>query len=202
MKTRRPWPLWYLPALLSLLAVLPLGCSKYNTMVEKEQVVDQRWADVQAQLQRRSDLIPNLVTTVKAEAAYESKTLKDVIEARSRATSIQLTTDDLGDPVKMAAFQKAQDDLSGALSRLLVVQEQYPQLQADEAFHDLRVELEATEDRLLRARELYNAAVADYNAELRKVGGSVVNKITGKPFAPRLYFSASAGAESAPTVNF
>jgi len=190
--------------LLSLLAVV-LGlpsCSKYDELVEKDSVCEQRWADVEAQLQRRYDLIPNLVATVKASAKHEETTLAQVTEARAQATAIKLTADDLTDPAKMAAFQKAQDQLKGALSRLLVTQEAYPDLKANQGFRDLQVQLEGTENRILRSREQYNAAVQEYNATLNKIGGSVVNKVTGKPFKPRVYFQASTEAQAAPKVSF
>jgi LemA protein len=178
------------------------GCARYNVLVEKNQTCDEKWADIDAQLQRRYDLVPNLVATVKGSAKHEEDTLTKVIEARAQATQIKLTADDLGDPDKMAAFQKAQDQLKGSLSRLMLVQEQYPDLKANAAFHSLQVELEGTENRILRAREEYNAAVKDYNSELAKVGGQVVNKVTGKPFKPRVYFAASAAAQAAPAVSF
>ena len=190
--------------LLSLLAVV-LGlpsCSKYDELVEKDSVCEQRWADVEAQLQRRYDLIPNLVATVKASAKHEETTLAQVTEARAQATAIKLTADDLTDPAKMAAFQKAQDQLKGALSRLLVTQEAYPDLKANQGFRDLQVQLEGTENRILRSREQYNAAVQEYNATLNKIGGSAVNKVTGKPFKPRVYFQASTEAQAAPKVSF
>ena len=188
-------------ASLIVVAALP-GCQKYDLLVEKDQTADQKWADVEAQLQRRYDLIPNLVATVKAAAKHEEDTLAQVTQARAQAAQIKMTSDDLTDPAKMAAFQKAQDQLKGSLSRLMVVQEQYPDLKANQNFHALQVELEGTENRILRSREEYNAAVKDYNAELAKVGGQVVNKVTGKTFKPRVYFSASAEAQAAPKVSF
>jgi len=189
-------------ALFALLAVFLTNCSRYDELVEKDQVAEQRWADVEAQLQRRLDLVPNLVATVKAAAAHEEKTLKDVTEARAKATSIQLSAEDLTDPDKVAAFEQAQSQLSSALSRLLVVQERYPDLKANEGFRDLQVQLEGTENRILRAREKYNEAVREYNAMLNKIGGQVVNKITGRPFKPRVYFKASPEAHTAPKVSF
>jgi LemA protein len=178
------------------------GCSKYDQLVERDQVAEQRWADVEAQLQRRYDLVPNLVSVVKASAKHEEQTLAAVTQARADATGIRLTADDLTDPAKMAAFQKAQEQLTGALSRLMMVQEQYPDLKANQSFRDLQVQLEGTENRILRAREQYNQAVREYNAELGKVGGAVVNKATGRPFKPRVYFSASVDAQAAPKVSF
>jgi len=179
------------------------GCHKYNNLVELNSVCDEKWANIDAELQRRYDLIPNIVATVKAQAKFEQDTLTKVIEARASATQIKLSGDDFSDPAKMAAFQKAQGELSGALSRLLVTQEKYPELQANQAFRDLRVTLEGTENRLLRARQEYNGAVKDYNAELNKVGGQVVNSITGKPFKPRIFYTAEAGAatHTAPKVD-
>jgi len=178
------------------------GCKKYDQLVEANATCDEKWANLDAQLQRRYDLIPNLVETVKASAKHESETLTKVTEARSAATQIKLTADDLSDPEKMLAFQKAQDQLKGSLSRLMVVGEAYPDLKANQSFHALQVQLEGTENRILRAREEYNGAVKTYNAELGKVGGSVVNKATGKNFKPRIYFSASVEAQTAPTVKF
>src|SRR5262245_19548115 len=189
-------------ALVALVAVVAPGCQQYDTLVEKDQVCEQRWADIEAQLQRRYDLIPNLVNVVKGSAKHEESVLKEVTEARSQAASIKLTSDDLTDPAKMAAFQKAQDQLKGSLSRLMVVQEAYPDLKANSAFHDLQVQLEGTENRLLRSREQYNDAVRDYNAELGKIRGTAVNKVTGKPFKPRVFFQASSEAHAAPKVSF
>jgi LemA protein len=188
--------------LLPSLAFSLAGCAKYDELVGKDQVCQQAWADVEAQVQRRYDLVPNLVATVKGSAAHEEKTLAAVTQARAQATTIKLTADDLEDPAKVAAFQKAQDQLKGALSRLLVTQEAYPDLKANAQFHDLMIELEGTENRIGRAREQYNKAVGDYNATLGKIGGQIVNKATGKPFKPRVYFSASVEAESAPKVTF
>jgi LemA protein len=192
----------------SLLIVLALvsavGCKKYDTLVEKNAVCDEKWANIDAELQRRYDLIPNLVATVKASAHHEEETLTKIAEARASASQIKLSGDDFSDPAKMAAFQNAQSQLGGALSRLLVTQEAYPDLKANAQFHDLAVSLEATENRLLRARQEYNAAVKDYNAELAKVGGKALNKVTGKPFKPRVYWTASDDAKTsgAPKVEF
>lgn len=189
-------------AVVALLALGIAGCQNYDTLVTKDQAAEKAWADVESQLQRRYDLIPNLVNTVKASAKHEEQTLKEVAEARASATSIKMSAEDLEDPAKMAAFQKAQDNLKGSLSRLMMVNEQYPDLKANAAFHDLQVQLEGTENRVLRSREQYNAAVGDYNTELGKIRGAAVNKITGRPFKPRVYFKAAAGSEAVPTVNF
>ena len=186
---------------LALASLLP-GCQKYDQLIEKDQMAEQKWADLDAQLQRRFDLVPNLVSTVKASAKHEEDTLTKVTEARSKAGSLKLSGDDLTDPVKFAAFQKAQDELRGSLSRLMMIQEKYPDLKANSAFHDLQVQLEGTENRILRAREEYNRAAREYNTELLKISGSAVNKITGKPFKPRVYFTASTEAQAAPKVSF
>ena len=187
--------------LLLLVLFLVAGCHKYNALVEANATCDEKWANIDVELQRRYDLIPNIVATVKGAAQHEEKTLDEVTQARASATQIKLTGDDFSDPAKMAAFQKAQDSLSGSLSRLLVTQEAYPDLKAMPQFHDLTVELEGTENRIARARQEYNAAVKDYNAELAKVSGAVVNKITGKPFKPRIYWSASPEAHEAPSLQ-
>jgi LemA protein len=187
---------------LSSLAFSIAGCSKYDELVEKDQLCQEKWADVETQVQRRYDLVPNLVATVKGSAAHEEKTLEAVTQARADATGIRLTADDLEDPAKVAAFQKAQDRLKGTLSRLLVTQESYPDLKANAQFHDLMIELEGTENRIGRAREEYNGKVGDYNATLGKISGQIVNKATGKPFKPRVYFTASTEAEVAPKVTF
>jgi LemA protein len=190
-------------SLVLLLAVaMVTGCQKYDELIEKDQVAEQRWADLEASLQRRADLIPNLVNTVKAAAASEKEILSSVLEARAKATSIQLSGEDLQDPAKVAAFQQAQEQLSGALSRLLVVQEKYPDLKSNENFRALQVQLEGTENRILRSREQYNAAVRDYNTELGKIGGSAVRRATGGTFKPREYFRASPASQAAPQVNF
>jgi LemA protein len=186
---------------LLLFAFVP-GCQNYDVLVQKDQVTQQKFADLQAQLQRRADLVPNLVATVKASAKHEEDTLEEVTKARAAATAIQVTPGDLDDPAKMKAFQDAQNNLGGALSKLLVVNEAYPDLKANAAYHDLQIQLEGTENRILRAREEYNAAVSDFNTELGKIRGQVVNKITGKPFQPRTYFAASAGSQDAPKVSF
>lgn len=179
------------------------GCQKYDELIEKDQICQQKWADLDADLQRRADLVPNLVSTVKAAANYEQSTLEKITQARAAATSIKLTGDDFSDPEKMKAFEDAQAKLStSALSRLLVANENYPQLQASGQFTDLMKQLEGTENRILRSRQQYNEAVKDYNAELGKIRGSVVNKATGQPFKPRVYFTASSGAQTAPSVTF
>lgn len=184
-----------------LLAGLP-GCASYDDLVAKDQIAAEKWANLDAALQRRADLVPNLVATVKASAKHEEDTLAKVTEARASATQTKLSVDDLTDPAKVAAFQKAQEGLSGALGRLMVIQEKYPDLKANEGFRDLTAQLEGTENRILRAREEYNAACRDYNTEIGKIRGQAVNKVTGKPFSPRVYFTATSGSQAAPAVSF
>jgi LemA protein len=185
-----------------VLLTFAFSCENYDRLVDLDATCDQKWADIQSQLQRRYDLIPNLVATVKGQANFEQSTIEKVTEARASATQIKLSGEDFSDPAKMEQFQKAQSQLSGALSRLLVASENYPDLKANSAFHDLRVELEGTENRVNRARQDYNAAVKDFNAELGKVRGQVINKVTGKPFKKREFFNADTAAQAAPKVSF
>jgi LemA protein len=189
-------------AVLGLFVVQLAGCENYDVLVAKDQVCQQRWADYEAQLQRRYDLVPNLVSTVKASSKYEADTITRVTQARADATSIKLTGDDFTDPAKIAAFQKAQDELKGSLSRLLVANENYPDLKASTQYRDLMVQLEGTENRILRGREQYNAAVSDYNTQLRQIRGQAINKATGKPFKERAYFTASSNVQTVPKVEF
>lgn len=176
------------------------GCNTYNSMIESEESVEQAWADVETQYQRRADLIPNLVRTVQGAADFEQETLESVTQARAQATSIQLTADDLDDPAKVRAFQQAQDQLSGALGRLLAISENYPQLQATTAFRDLQAQLEGTENRINVARRDYNQAVQQYNTRVRRFPANVVAGLFG--FDRRTPFEAEAGAEEAPEVDF
>lgn len=176
------------------------GCNTYNTMIASEERVEQSWADVETQYQRRADLIPNLVNTVRGAADFEQETLESVTNARARATSINLSAEDLEDPARIRAFQEAQDELTGALGRLLVVAENYPQLRATEAFRDLQAQLEGTENRINVARRDYNQAVQQYNVTVRRFPANIFAGIFG--FSPRTPFEAEAGAEEAPVVDF
>lgn len=194
-------PLWIVLSLVAM-AFSVASCQRYDTLINKDQIAAEKWSNLESQLQRRSDLIPNLVAVVKGAAKYEQDTLTKVTEARAQVAKINLTADDLSDPEKMAAFQKAQANLSGALSRLMVVQEAYPDLKANQGFHDLQVQIEGTENRILRGREEYNAAARDYNSELLRIGGQVVNRVTGKPFKPRVYFTATPESQVVPKVSF
>lgn len=174
----------------------------YNGLVGSEQAVEAQWAQVQNVYQRRADLIPNLVASVKGAANFEQTTLNQVIEARSRVGQItpQATAEILNDPQKFAQFQQAQDQLSGALSRLMVVVEQYPQLQAVQGFRDLMVQLEGTENRIAVERRSFNDVARDYNTRIRRFPAALFARMMG--FQPRPYFQAQAGAESAPRVDF
>ena len=176
------------------------GCGTYNSLVGADESVEQAWADVETTYQRRSDLIPNLVSTVRGAADFEQSTLVEVTEARARATSITLDADDLSDPAKVQAFQQAQGELGGALSRLLVSVEAYPQLRATEAFRDLQVQLEGTENRINVARTRYNESVRGYNTQVRSFPANIIAGLSG--FDRRTPFEAEAGAERAPEVNF
>lgn len=191
-------------ALVIILVLLGLGgCASvgsYNRLVEADETVEQAWANVETQYQRRADLIPNLVNTVKGAADFEGETLEAVTSARAQATSISLSVDDLSDPAMLERFQAAQSQLSGALSRLLAVSENYPQLRATEAFRDLQAQLEGTENRINTARRDYNQAVQGYNTQVRRFPTTIVASLTG--FDRRTPFEAEAGAEQAPTVDF
>ena len=182
-------------------AIALAGCG-VNAIPAAEENAKAKWADVQNQYQRRADLIPNLVATVKGYATHEQSTLEGVTEARAKATSITVSADDLKDPAKVKAFQDAQNSLSGALGKLLSVQEAYPQLQADQNFLALQSQLEGTENRIAVARTDYNAAVQGYNTLIRTFPTAVTAKIIygAKPITP---FTATApNAEAAPKVSF
>lgn len=177
------------------------GIDKFDTMVVKDQECNRAWADVEAQYQRRFDMIPNLVKVVKTAASHEKGTLTAVTEARAKATKVTLSADDVKDPAKLAQFQAAQDELSRSLGKLMMVQESYPELKANKNFENLMVQIEGTENRILFARKRFNEAVGDYNTELRRFGGRVVNKATGEEFTVRPFFKASSGAEKAPDIE-
>lgn len=188
---------------LSLFALLGLMLSLtscgYNSMVEKDVAVEKSWADVEAQYQRRADLIPNLVNTVKGYADFEQETLTGVIEARSKATSINVDADNLT-PEAIAKFQKAQAGLSSALSRLLVTVERYPNLKANQNFLELQAQLEGTENRITVARNRFNEAVRDYNTYIRQFPRVIY--AGWFDFQKKGFFEAEEGTEEAPEVNF
>jgi LemA protein len=171
----------------------------YNQFVQTEEQINGQWAEVQTQYQRRADLIPNLVNTVKGYAEFEQETLTGVIEARSKATSMTIDPTNLT-PEKLAEFQQAQDQLSGALSRLLVTVEKYPDLKANQNFLELQAQLEGTENRIAVARRNFNESVVTYNANIRTFPNNIFAGWYG--FETKGTFQASAGAENAPTVQF
>lgn len=172
-----------------------------NSVPTKEEAAKAAWANVESAYQRRASLIPNLVTTVRAGAASEEDILTGVIEARSRASSVQLDATDLDDPAKFQQFEAAQSQLGGALSRLLVTVERYPELRSQEGFADLRVSLESAENRIETARVRYNESVQDYNTTIRTfpdiIGAKVIHGAE-----PMQGFSAKPGAEDEPVVDF
>jgi LemA protein len=173
--------------------------SSYNGLVKKDEAVNSQWGTVESQYQRRMDLIPNLVNTVKGYAQFEQETLTKVIEARSNATSVKIDPSNLT-PEKLQQFQQAQEGVTSALSRLLVVVEKYPDLKANQNFLDLQSQLEGTENRIAVERKRFNDVVNEYNSSVRSFPGVLVAKISG--FEHRGYFEAAQGAEQAPTVTF
>ncbi|MET3710470.1 LemA protein [Sphingomonas trueperi] len=183
------------------IAALSLSACGLNSVPTAEENAKAKWADVQAQYQRRADLVPNLVATVKGAAASEGKILNDVISARAKATSIQVTANDLTDANKVQQFQQAQQQLGGSLSRLLASVEAYPDLKSQANFTTLMSQLEGTENRITISIRDYNQAVQDYNTRIRTFPDAVGAKIFygAKPMTP---FQAKAGADVAPTVNF
>ena len=184
----------------AVVAVLVLwGISAYNGMVKEEEKATTSWAAVQSAYQRRADLIPNLVEVVKGYAAHEQGTFEAVVNARAKATSINVDANDLT-PEKLEQFQKAQGELSQALGRLIAVQEAYPDLKANENFRDLQVQLEGTENRINEARNAFNTAVQDYNVKIRKFPGTILAGIFG--FDKMSKFEADAAAQNAPQVKF
>lgn len=176
-----------------------VGCGKYNGLVQKDEGVKESWAQVESQYQRRADLIPNLVSTVKGAADFEKSTLTAVIEARSKATQTTINAGELT-PENIAKFQGAQDQLSSALSRLLVTVEQYPQLKANQNFLELQAQLEGTENRIGVARNNFNTVVKEYNQDVRTFPNNIFAGIFG--FSQKGYFTAAAGSEKAPSVQF
>jgi len=176
------------------------GCG-YNTLQMKEEAVFKAWADIESTLQRRADLIPNLVATVKGYAGHEQETLQKVVEARAKATSLQLSPSDLGNPEAMRQLQAAQSELSSALSRLMVVVERYPDLKANQSFLDLQNQLEGTENRINVARQRYNEAVELFNGSIRRFPESLTNNIL-LHLEKKEYFRADEGARTAPKVSF
>ena len=188
------------PMLLMIVTVALSGCG-YNTMQQYEEAVFKAWGDIESTLQRRADLIPNLVEVVKGYAAHEKKTLEAVIEARAKATSVSLKTDELGNAAAMQRFRSAQGELSSALSRLMVVVERYPDLKANQNFLGLQDQLEGTENRINVARQRYNQAVEKFNYIIRKFPNSITNNLL-LHLERKEYFKADEGAQAVPQVKF
>lgn len=187
-------------AIIAVVAIVVIwAISGYNGLVNMEENVNNQWSNVETQYQRRADLIPNLVNTVKGYAAHEQETLQAVIEARSKATQISVNADDLT-PEKLAEFQKAQGNITSALGKLLALSESYPDLKANQNFLELQAQLEGTENRINVARTNFNNTAKEYNTAIRRFPKNLLAGIFG--FDRRAYFEAQEGAETAPTVQF
>jgi LemA protein len=187
-------------ALMLFILTLLGGCG-YNSLQVQEEAVFKAWADIEATLQRRGDLIPNLVETVKGYAKHEAETLEAVINARAKATSLKVSTDDLSNPTAMANFQAAQGGLTSALGKLMVVVEKYPDLKANQNFLDLQAQLEGTENRINVARQRYNKTVEEFNGAIRKFPASLTNSIL-LHLERKEYFKADDEAKAVPRVKF
>lgn len=184
-----------------VLAGVLAGCG-YNEIQSKDEAIKGAWAEVISQYQRRADLIPNIVETVKGEADFERGTLTQVIEARARATAIQATPELVNDPAAMAKFQAAQGELSSALSRLMVVVERYPELKANQGFQDLRTQLEGTENRITVARNRYIQATQQYNVLVRQFPVNLTAMVFGYKEKAQFTVENEAAIQKAPTVDF
>lgn len=198
MKINKTWIIFGVIALLVIILYSSIKGS-YNNMVQKDETVTSQWGNVENVYQRRLDLIPNLVNTVKGYADFEQQTLTQVIEARAKATQVNINPQNLN-AESMKQFQAAQGELSGALSRLMVVVEQYPNLKANQNFLDLQAQLEGTENRIAVERRKFNETAQDYNTYIRQFPKNIWASIFG--FEKKTYFEADAGAEKAPTVDF
>jgi len=186
-------------AILVIVAAMSLSSCSYNSMVQMDENVKAKWGVVQTQYQRRADLIPNLVEAVKGAANFEKSTLTDVINARAKATSVQVDPSKLT-PESIKAYQAAQGELSSALGRLMVVSENYPDLKTNQNFLGLQAQLEGTENRITVARNDFNDAVQQYNTKIRSFPANITAKMFG--FAEKGYFQAEAGSDKAPKVKF
>ena len=189
---------WIIPVAIVVVIVL-WAIGGYNGMVKMDEQVQNSWANVETQYQRRADLIPNLVSTVKGYAKHEQQTLEDVVKARSEATQVKVDAENLT-PEKSAAFQKAQSGVSSALGRLLAVAENYPDLKANQNFLELQSQLEGTENRITVARKDFNDTAKSYNQAIRQFPKNILAGIFG--FEKKSYFEAEAGSEKAPKVEF
>ena len=195
MKKALPWII-----VLGILAIIVLWIAgMYNGFVAAEEEVESAWSQVENQYQRRADLVPNLVATVKGYAAHESETLQGVVDARARAT--QITIDPAtATPEQLAAFQAAQGELWTAIGKLLAIAENYPDLKANENFRDLQAQLEGTENRITVARQLFNESARNYNTKIRRFPNNILAGMCG--FEKKPYFEAEEGASKAPKVEF
>lgn len=182
------------------LILLMAGCNNYNSLVQSDQAVKKELGEIQNQYQRRADLIPNLVATVKGYAAHEEKVLREVVEARAKATQVTVGADVINDPEALRRFEQAQGELSQALGRLLAITENYPDLKANQNFMALQTQLEGTENRIAVARGRYNNVVQDYNTQVRRFPANIFAGIFG--FRERPYFEAAPGSQNAPEVKF
>ncbi|MEI6890520.1 MAG: LemA family protein [Bacteroidales bacterium] len=198
MKLSKGWII-LIVVVLAVLLLFSWGQSSYNSLVTNDQVVQQQWAQVENVYQRRSDLIPNLVNTVKGVANFEQKTLTDVIEARANATKVTISPKNL-DEASLQRFQSAQDNLSSTLSRLMMVTENYPQLKATQNFSELQSQLEGTENRITVERMKFNQVVQDYNIQVKRFPSNIFAGMFG--FKEKAFFKAVQGAEKAPEVKF
>ena len=189
---------WIIPAIIIVIIIF-WGIGGYNGMVSLDEGVQNKWADVETQYQRRADLIPNLVNTVKGYAAHESQTLENVVKARSEASSVKVDPQNIT-PEKLAEYQKAQSGVSSALGRLMVVVEKYPDLKANQNFLELQSQLEGTENRINTARRDFNEAAKGFNTEIRRFPKNILAGMFG--FEKKAYFEAEKGAEKAPEVQF
>jgi LemA protein len=194
----KKWSLW----LACMVAALTLSGCGYNQFQAKDEATKAAWGEVVNQYQRRADLIPNLVNTVKGYASHEKDTLEAVTRARAAATSFQITPEVLNNPEAFAKFQQVQGQLSSALSRLMAVSENYPQLKADTSFRDLQSQLEGTENRITVARQRYIAAVQDYNVQVRSFPSNITAKLFGYQTKPSFTVENEKAISTAPTVNF
>lgn len=185
---------------IGIIAIAVMWCiSGYNGLVSMDEVVQNKWADVETQYQRRADLIPNLVNTVKGYAAHEKETLESVVKARSEATSVKIDPSNMT-AEQMAQYQNAQNGVTSALSKLLLVVEKYPDLKANQNFQELQSQLEGTENRIAVARRDYNAVAKEYNTAVRKFPKNILAGMFG--FEKKEYFEAQEGSEAAPEVKF
>lgn len=198
-KKNRTWIIVIVVIALVVISAVRWGIKTYNGFVSLEEGIEGQWANVESSYQRRADLIPNLVNTVKGYADFEQETLIGVVEARAKATSVTVDPTNIT-PESLAAFQQAQDGLGSALSRLLVTIERYPDLKANQSFLDLQVQLEGTENRIAVERRKFNEVTRGFNTAIRKFPASIIANM--RDFEKKGYFEAVEGSETAPVVEF